>query len=388
MTVDLNSIGVGIAGTGFMGPTHVEALRRIGIQPIGIVGSSLQSSEKAAAQLHLNQAYPSFEAMLNDERIDVVHIGVPNYLHFEMTKAAIAAGKHVMCEKPLAMNSKETSELVKLSAKSGLVCGVNYNLRFYPLCQEAIELVRRGDLGNVIYATGGYCQDWLLKPTDFNWRVLREHGGPLRAIADIGTHWLDLIQSIIGQKVVSVCADLTTVHSQRLRPPVGSVQTFQYEPMKTSDWEKVSIDTEDLGHLLLKFEDGVRGNLIVSQVSAGRKNHLHFEIGGTQSSIAWNAETPNRMWIGFRDQPNKILQKDPSLMSSRASRFSSYPSGHAEGYPDTFKQCFRGFYEYILSDRSEAPSFPTFQDGHDEVLLCEAILLSHEQQRWVDIKGE
>lgn len=376
-----------VIGTGFIGPVHVEGLIRAGVNVAGILGSTPDKSIAAAAQLNLPKGYSSLDELLADESVDVVHITSPNRFHFEQTKKCLNAGKHVLCEKPLSMTSTESAELVRIAAASGCAAAVNYNIRYYPLCVEAVERVQRGDFGSVLHVTGSYVQDWLLKDTDFNWRVMSEDGGELRAVADIGTHWLDLIQFITGQKVRSVCADLQTVHPIRNRP-VGSVETFSGKTDAPIETRSIEITTEDAGAILLKFEGGGRGVLSVSQVTAGRKNCLRFELAGSQQAIEWNSERPNEMWIGNRDSANQSLLRDPALVGERARQYSDYPGGHNQGFPDTFKQLFRDFYGYVAAADFRAPgSFPTFEDGHHEILLCEAILKSHKEQRWVEVPG-
>ncbi|QDT98628.1 Gfo/Idh/MocA family protein [Gimesia aquarii] len=379
------SLTAAVVGTGFIGPVHVEGLRRAGILVAGIAGSTADKSQTAAKTLGLERGYTSFNNVLTDDSVDVVHLATPNRFHFEQASAVLRAGKHVMCEKPLAMNSKESAELVTLAAECGLVAGVAYNIRFYPLCQEAASRVARSEFGDPIHMNGSYIQDWLLHDTDFNWRVIADEGGELRAVADIGTHWLDLIQFITGQEVVSVCADLQTVHTKRQRP-LGASETFSNEVTDSAKTASVAVTTDDAGCVLLKFENGARGSLHVSQATAGRKNCLRFEIAGSQQSLSWNSEAPNALWVGHRDRPNELLTRDPSLLSPSAASTCSYPGGHNEGFPDTFKQLFRAFYGYIASgDFTASPPFPTFEDGHREILLCEAILKSHRKQCWVEV---
>jgi predicted dehydrogenase len=384
----MQKIRTAVVGAGFIGPVHVEALQRIGVEITGILGVSKAESELAAKTLGLPKAYHDFEAILGDTSVQVVHIATPNRLHYPMAKAALNAGKHVLCEKPLAMNSTESAELVELAWRSGLAAGVNYNIRYYPLNIEAADRMKRGDLGRVYSVCGSYVQDWLFYPTDYNWRVLAEEGGELRAIADIGTHWLDLIHAITGLEVEAVCADLSTVHPVRQRP-LGEVETFKGKHEKAAvKTEAINIATEDYGCVLLRFADGARGCLWVSQVTAGRKNCLRYEIAGSKEALAWCSEQPNEMWIGHREKANESLIRDPSLLGDKARRFTNYPGGHNEGFPDTFKQCFHAFYDYIKAGDFAAPaSFPTVADGHREILLCEAILQSHHQGRWVPVKG-
>ena len=380
------SFEVAVVGTGFIGPVHVEAFRRAGIGVRGILGSSPEKSTIAASELGLEVGYSDLDEVLADEKVDAVHLATPNRFHFEQATAVLSAGKHLLCEKPLGMNSNETSQLVKLAEESGLAAGVAYNIRFYPLCHEAADRIRGQEFGDVLHVNGSYVQDWLLRDTDFNWRVLAEDGGELRAVADIGTHWLDLIQFVTGQKVTAVCADLQTVHPVRQRPS-GGVETFSGKSGSSSvSTDPVSISTEDAGCVLLKFASGARGSMRVSQVTAGRKNSLEFEIAGSEQALAWHSENPNRLWIGKRDEANESLVRDASLMSATAGTLANYPGGHNEGFPDTFKQLFRAFYDYIaVGDFTQPKPFPTFEDGHQEVLLCEAILESHRNQKWVSV---
>ena len=380
------NINVAIVGTGFMGPVHTEALRRLGISVRGILGSSPEKSQQAAASLHIPIAYSTLDDLLADDAVQAVHITSPNRFHFDQASRVLKAGKHVHCEKPLAMTSAESAALVELAQQSGLAAGVNYNIRFYPLNLEAGDRIQRGTLGDIISIQGSYVQDWLLYPTDYNWRVLATEGGKLRAVADIGTHWLDLIQAVTGLNVEAVMADLTTVHTTRQRP-TGEVETFSGKVNEIEASESVAIETEDYGAILLRFKGGVRGSLWVSQVTAGRKNCLRYEISGSEGALAWNSESPNDLWLGHRNKPNEQLIRDPGLVSDAALAHISYPGGHNEGYDDSFKQSFKAFYDYIAAADFSAPApFPTFADGHKEIVICEAILKSHQLQSWVTVE--
>ncbi len=375
-------MGGAIVGTGFIGPVHVEALRRLGRPVCGVLASSPQRGQTLARRLNVPRAYASLDELLADPDVQVVHLATPNRLHHEQCRRVLAAGKHVLCEKPLAMTSAETAELVALAGRSGLACGVCYNTRFYPLNLEARQRIATGQLGRVYHVTGSYLQDWLLHETDFNWRVLAGEGGALRAVADIGTHWLDLVQFVTGLTVESVCADLRTFLPTRRRPP-GAVETFQGP---AGESEPVAIDTEDYGAVLLRFRGGASGVLAVSQVSAGRKNSLRYEVAGSRSALAWDSERPNELWLGQRDAPSAVLPRDPALLDASVRPYANYPGGHNEGFPDTFKQLFRAFYDHIEGGDPTAPApFPTFADGHREVVLGEAILQSHRERRWVDV---
>lgn len=381
----MQTLGTAVVGAGFIGPVHVEAIRRLGHRVVGVLGSSPEKSWAAATQLGVEKGYASLAELLADPAVQVVHLASPNHLHFEQCRQAIAAGKHVVCEKPLAMMTAETAELANLAAAAAVVTAVNYNVRFYPLVLEARERVRSGRLGRVYHVTGSYLQDWLLYPTDFNWRVQAEQGGDLRAFADIGTHWLDTVCFITGLEVEAVFADLQTVHPTR-RKPTGGSETFtaSANPEQRAS-EDVAVTTDDAGSLLLRFWGGAKGCLTVSQVTAGRKNCLRFDIAAAEASLAWDSEEPNTLIVGHRGRANEALIRDPALLASGVTPFANYPGGHAEGFPDTFKQLYRAVYADILNGRSDAPLYATFADGHREVQLCEAILRSHREQRWVSV---
>ena len=381
-------LSIVVVGTGFIGPVHVEALRRLGLHVKGVLGSTPEKSRAAADRLGLDCGYSDYSAVLADKAVTAVHLTSPNRLHRDQVLAALAAGKHVVCEKPLAMTTKETAELVAAAAAHpNLVCAVNYNVRFYPLALHARALVRRGEIGDVLHLHGSYLQDWLLFPTDFNWRVLAEEGGALRAVGDIGTHWLDLITFVSGLEIEAVMADLRTVHPVRQCPVGGSVETFAgTRGARPRELRPVAVTTDDYGSVLLRFRGGARGVCTFSQVAAGRRNRIQFEISGSKSSLAWNSESPDELWIGERFGPSRLLQRDPALLDPTAARFSNYPGGHVEGYPDTFKQLYRAIYADIAAGRrSPEPLYATFEDGHRELLLCEAILESHRLGAWTSV---
>ncbi len=380
-------IKAAIVGTGFIGPAHLEALRRNNISVSGLVASTEEKGKAKARILGVPYAYPTFEAMLDDPDIDIVHLATPNYLHYQHARAALQAGKHVVCEKPLAMNSRQSAELVRLAAESHLVNAVNFNLRFYPLMHHARSMVQAGDLGDLFVLQGSYLQDWLLLPTDWNWRLEPELGGTLRAVADIGSHWLDLITFITGRRVESVLADFRTFLPVR-KKPTKPLDTFSGKLLTPEDYVEQSIHTEDYATILLHYTGGARGVLTVSQVSAGRKNRLSFEIDGSQAALAWNSERPNELWVGRRDGPNQVLMKDPSLLSAEARAINTYPGGHNEGYPDTFKQLIGKVYQYLRNgDFDAVPDFPTFADGHYGLILSEAIERSANESCWVEVEG-
>lgn len=383
-----SEIGAVVAGTGMIGPIHIEALKRLGVTVHGVLGSNPDKSKAAARAIDVPRGYDSLDEVLDDPNVDVVHLAVPNRLHYPMVVKVLDAGKHVLCEKPLAMTVEESSRLVEHAKKTGLEAGVCYNIRFYPMNLEAGQKRIRGELGSIYSVVGSYVQDWLYFDTDYNWRVLAEQGGELRAVGDIGTHWMDLVSTITGLRIEAVCADLKTVHSVRRRP-MGEVQTFAGKLSKETNTEPIDITTEDSAVILVRFDGGAHGSLWVSQVTAGRKNCLRYEIAGSKSTVAWNSEEPNHLWVGSREKANEDIMKDPSLLTPEAAAFANFPGGHSEGFPDTFKQCFKSFYTSVLARKGRCGPppvpYPTFEQGDYEVRLCEAILESHRTEKWVTV---
>jgi len=375
---------VAVVGVGFVGRAHIDALRRLGVPIAGILGSTPDHGRQSAAALGL-RAYSSLDELAAAPDVRAVHLCTPNHLHFEQAGRLMRAGKHVLCEKPLALDSRESATLIKLAQETGTVGAVAYNLRYYPLCQEARARIATGQIGEPRLIHGSFLQDWLLHPSDWNWRLDPKLGGELRAVSDIGTHWLDLVTWLTGRGVSEVCADLATVLPVRQRPR-GRVETFQ---KSAGAYDEIPITTDDYASVLLRFDGEMRGVMTVSQVSAGRKARLWFEIDGSEASLAWNSESPNSLWIGRRDAASEELPKDPALLSTAARPFAVYPGGHAEGYPDTFVQLFREFYAYLDAGNFEAPRpFPTFETGHEELLLCEAIAKSAAERRWVAAEAD
>jgi predicted dehydrogenase len=385
----VKEIGVAMIGTGFMSWVHTEALKRVGVTVTGILGSTPEKSRIAAGKLELPRAYSTFEDVLNDTTVDAVHIGTPNRLHLPMTKAAIAAGKHVMCEKPLAMDAMESAELLHLANENPqLATAVCYNVRYYPHCHQAREMIRQGELGRLFHVTGSVTQDWLALATDYNWRVLSEEGGTLRALSDIGSHWLDLIHFITGLEIEAVCADFVTVHPTRLRPK-GEVETFTNKLRTEQEVEPVAITTDDYGALLLRFKGGARACMFVSQVSPGRKYCIRFEVAGQEKTLFWDSQESENLWVGRRDGPNLAFKRDASLMHDTTHGITDYPGGHNEGYPDTFKMLFRDFYRYIAAGDFTVPRpYPTFADGHRDIVLMDAVIQSQKTGCWVKIESE
>ena len=378
----IQEVGAAVVGTGFIGTVHVEALRRLGVPVRGVVGSSPDRGRERSQALGLPPAYAGFEEMLADDRVRVVHIATPNHLHHRQAKAALAAGKHVICEKPLAMTVAESAELLALADASGLVHAVNFNIRFYPICQHVRQLVAEGGLGAVRLVSGQYLQDWLLLDTDWNWRLEPELGGELRAVADIGSHWMDLVSFLTSHRIEAVMADLATFIPLR-QQPAGPIETFARGTGETRPRE---MHTEDAATILLRLEGGARGALTVSQVSAGRKNSLRFEIDGSSAAAAWDSERPDELWLGHRERPNELLLRDPSLLNAAGAATSTLPGGHAEGFAETHRALFRAVYKAVASGSPPAaPGYPTFADGHDEMLIGDAVARSAREGRWTAV---
>jgi len=382
----MRKLRAGVIGLGYIGASHIESIRRLGFAELaGVADVNYAFAAKKADALGIEHVYQDVDALLADPGVDIVHNCTPNNLHAELNERILKAGKHLLSEKPLARTSEETGRLVKLSQGLDLAAGVNFNYRMNPMVQDLRGRVKRGELGDITLVHGCYLQDWLLYDTDYNWRVLAEQGGELRAVSDIGTHWMDLVLSITGLEVDSVFADLNTVHKVRKRP-TGEVETFTGKQAAPVATEPINITTDDYGCILFRFKNGARGSLNVSQINAGRKNTLRYEIAGSKCSVAFSSETPNELWIGYRNKPNECFARDPSLLADLPRGFTNYPGGHNEGFPDAFKQCFRSFYQSIAAgDFSAKPLFPTFAEGHREVILCEAILESHRQEKWVKL---
>jgi predicted dehydrogenase len=306
----------------------------------------------------------------------------PNHAHFPQVKALLSAGKHVVCEKPLAMTSEQSAEMVRVAAASGKVAAVCYNTRFYPLNQQARGMVAGGELGEVRLVIGHYHQDWLSRDTDWNWRLETEAGGALRSVGDIGTHWVDLTSFIAGQRPSELLAELTTFIPER-RKPVGPVETFAEAAGAT---EPRRIETDDAAQILLRYPSGAKGAVTISQVSVGRKNAMLWDISGARASASWFSETPDQMWIGHRDAPNQVLARDPSLMNGLGAAAAGLPGGHVEGFADTFFALFRQVYgDVAAGGRRAGSTWASFEDGHYEMLFCDAVLKSAGEGRWVSI---
>ena len=380
----MDKLRVAVIGPGFVGRVHVENIRRQA--DAEVVAIADQTSELAASfgqALGVLRTTGDYRELLDDRSINVVHICTPNKTHFPIAKDTIEAGKNLICEKPLAMTADEALQLVELANAYGVVHATSYNLRIYPNVAHMRRMIAQGELGDVLAVQGSYVQDWLFYDTDYNWRLEPEVGGASRAMADIGSHWCDLLEHVTGERIRAVCAELATFHPVRKKPK-KPIETYAGKMLAPEDYEDRPITTEDFGAILLRLDGRARGALTVNQVAAGRKNRLLMEIYGTRCGLTWDGERPNELWIGRRDGNNQLLLKDPSLLEPEARTFADLPGGHAEGYADTFKQFFRRFCA-ACRDHSLADALPGFDAGLGQLRLVEAVLQSHAESGWVEL---
>jgi len=375
-------IGMGLIGAGFVGPHHIDAVRRLGyVKVVALAASSEASARSKADALGVPKAYGDFQRLLDDEEVDVVHNATPNYLHYRINAAAIARGKHIVSDKPLAMTSAEARALLDQAKAANVVHAVTFNYRGNPLVQQARNMIARGDIGRPHFTHGFYLQDWLLKDTDYSWRLEPDKGGPTSALGDIGSHWCDLAQHVTGLRIVEVLAHITTVIPERKKPS-RSREAFQAAGDEEA-FERVQSPLEDLASVIVKFDGGAKGAFSVGQVCAGHKNDLQLEVCGASGSLKWRQEQQNELWIGRRDGPNQLLAKDPSLLDDAARRYAHLPGGHQEGWADAFCNVMRDIYDVIARGPSPAeprpPAFATFEDGYRAACIVDAILASAKQ---------
>jgi len=380
----VNRIRTAVIGTGFMGRVHLEALRRVeNVDVVEIAATSQEKAKAAAAGFNVLNATGDWREVMADPSIDAVHVATPNVSHYEITKAALTAGKHVLCEKPLAMSVAEAQELTDLVAARKLRGGLNHNLRYYPMVQQMRSMREAGAFGEILVVQGTYSQDWMLYESDWNWRVDPKVSGPSRVMADIGSHFFDMAEHVSGLKVTEVCSDLQIFYPTR-KQPKGGGESFSGKLGAAGETVDTKVVTEDFGATLFRMGERTRGIMTASQVSAGRKNGLVMEIYGSKAGVTWRQEAPEELWIGHRDTPNQVLLKDPSLMNEKARAWADYPGGHAEGYPDTFKQLFRRFYASI-ADPTMTPDYPQMADGLRQMNILAAELQSSRSHAWVDV---
>jgi predicted dehydrogenase len=369
---------MGLVGAGFVGPHHVDAVRRLGfVDIVAVAGSDDESGRRKAEALGAWRGYGSYQALVDDPDVQVVHNATPNHLHYAVTSAALAKGKHVVSDKPLAMTAAESKQLVEQARRAGVVTAVTFNYRGNPLVQQARHAIARGDIGTPHFLHGYYLQDWLIKDTDYSWRLDPDKGGASSALGDIGSHWCDLAQHITGLRITQVLGDITTVISPRKKPR-GSRAAFQVDGGDVPV-DVVDIKVEDLASVLVRFDNGAKGSFSVGQVCAGHKNDLVLEVCGSRASMRWRQEQQNELWTGHRDKANEILQKDPALIDSEVREYAHLPGGHQEAWADAFCNLMRDIYGFIAAGKPDAtrpPAMATFEDGYRANCIVEAILES------------
>lgn len=375
----------GIIGTGFIGAVHIETLRRLGNVEVAALTDTCNAKE-TAEKLNVPSYFSDYKKMIDSVELDTVHICTPNNTHYEIAMYAMDHGISVICEKPMCTTIKEAEALVAKAAEKGLVNGINFHNRFYPMNNHLKNIIRDGELGDIFSITGNYTQDWLLFDTDYSWRLSAKESGNTRAVSDIGSHWMDLAEYVTGQKIVAVNADFSTIHAKRKKPR-KTVLAFSKETFQEEDYEPVDIDTEDNANILFKFSGGAIGSAFFSQVIAGKSVDINLQIGGYKKSAEWHSMNCNALTIGNRDSFNETIEKGIATVHPETRPLIAYPFGHAEGFPDAFKQSFRSIYDHI-ADPTGSYEHADFEDGLHEMILCQKIFESNQRQGWVNIDGE
>ena len=368
---------VGIVGAGFIGRVHARSARLAGARLVGVASSTPDSAAAAARELGIARGFATAEELVASDDIDVVHVCAPNHLHLPLARAALESGKHVVCEKPLALDAAGAAELVAVARKTQLVATVPFVYRYYPTVREARARARAGSLGELRLLHGGYLQDWLLAPSDDNWRVDAALGGPSRAFADIGSHWCDLIEFVSGQRIVALAARTAVAHPERIRTQGRSFSRGD------GDGAPRSVETEDIATLMFETDAGIVGSTVISQVSAGRKNRLWFEVSGTQAGVAFDQERPETLWVGRRSSSERI-PRDLETLAPEAAAYVTLPGGHPQGYADCF-DAFVGETYAAIAGEPPADGLPVLDDGLRATRITEAVLESARRRDWVEV---
>ncbi len=379
----MKKMRAGIIGIGFIGEAHIEALRRLGYVDVAAIATTSRAQEKAE-RLCIPKGYADYREMIDMENLDCVHICTPNSMHYEMAMYAMKKGVHVICEKPMTLTLQEAKDLRDYAKTSGLIGAVNFTLRMYPQVVQMREMVKSGEVGTIFSVHGVYLQDWLFYDTDWSWRLEPELSGNTRAMSDIGSHWIDMVEHIIGQKVTEVLADFETFHKTR-KKPLKEVATYSGMTLRPEDYEETAITTEDYCSVLFHFDGGAKAAVTISQAYAGRKNQQVISVSGSKCSLHWDSEDSNELWIGRRDTFNQKAVKDPSILSEAAKQVIGYPGGHVEGYPDTFKHNFNKVYHAISNGVAVDGDYATFEDGYREMLINEKVFESAKKRCWISV---
>lgn len=367
--------GVGIVGVGAIGRLHMEAARRAGGRVVSAVASGPERARRLAAELDV-PVTSDYATVLADPEIEVIHICTPNVLHDPMARAALQAGKHVICEKPLALTSHQAADLLRLAEAASVVHAVGFNNRFYPLVREARARVAVGDLGRVFAIRGFILEDSLVSSATHDWRLEPAVGGDSCAVATIGSHLFDLSSYVLDTPIVAVCADFTTVHPVRQRPARLNATT---EPVP------VTSTAEEVANILVRFASGAHGVLGVSQATSGRRYQITLGIDGTAAALAWDSEASNHLWIGHATRANEIMLADPVLLSPAARPYASSHGAYPDGFSATIERLVRAVYRRLRGDAPGPPDFPTFADGYAALLVHEAVVTSARTRAWVDV---
>jgi len=382
----MSKVKIGLIGTGYIGMVHLEILRRIvEVEVLAVADTNRELAGRAAAKLGIPKVYPSADELIADREIDAVHNCAPNNVHFDINAKAVRAGKQVLSEKPLSLDSKESALLVALAAKHDALTAVNFCYRYYPVVQEAAARVRRGDLGEVRAFMGHFLQDWLFYDTDYSWRLDPEIAGGANVIADLGSHWCDLVQFITGREIREVMAELHTCLPRRRKPKSG---TLSFSSQKAAEYEEVEVRLDDYASLFLRLDNGARGNFTTCQAAAGRKVDIELQIFGSKESYAWSHVHPNALWIGHRDRGNELFYESAALQTADTQKYAALPTGHPMGYHDAVYNLFRDYYEALGAKRAGKPyevRFPDFATGHTEMCVIDAAIESNKTGRWVKV---
>ena len=383
----MQKLKIGIIGMGYIGGSHIEAIRRIGFaELVAVADVNYALAQKKADEYGIPKCYATMEELIGDPEIQVIHNCTPNHLHLEINEKIIRAGKHVFSEKPLAKTAQESAHMLSLLAQyPDTVAGVNFCYRMNPLIQDAKNRIATGEIGRPYLVHGSYLQDWLLFETDYNWRIEPEYTGVSRCVGDIGSHWMDLAQTMIGSRITQVCAD-TVIALPKRKKPTTQVETFAVNT--NVEYEEKEITTEDYAAVLLKFENGTSGVFRCSEISAGRKCFIDIEVDGAQASFQWQHEQSDRMWKGNRNSNNEEVMRNPNLMTKDARQYSYLAAGHPEGWNDAFKNNLTAFYTFIRDGKklhTDQADFATFEDGHYIMKLTEAIIQSGKEKRWITV---
>jgi len=383
----MKTIKVGLIGTGYIGMVHLEMLRRLGgVEVAAVADTNKVLARQAAEKFGIPRVYDSADELIADRKVEVIHNCAPNNVHFDINAKAIRAGKEVLSEKPLALDSRESCELLELAEKHKTLTAINFCYRYYPVVQEAAARVRRGDLGDVRAFVGHFLQDWLFYETDYSWRLDPKVAGKANVVADLGSHWCDLVQFITDQKIVEVMAELHTCLPKRRKPKAGPLS---FGAGQAGESEEVDIKLDDYASLFLKLDNGARGNFTTCQAAAGRKVDIELQVFGSKESYAWSHVHPNALWIGHREKANEVFYESSLQQTEGTRKYAALPTGHPMGYHDAVVNLFRDYYEAVAAKREGKPykktTFPDFRTGHEMMCVIDAAVEANKSGRWVKV---